>query len=139
MFGLYAWIYESESQRISDRIKSVFHMKHKSGKFIGSIPPYGYKVSKGQLVPKDDGTVKIVRDIFGKYLDGWGHDKIARYLSKKGVSTPSQVAGKRNAGLYWHGSSVKQLLQNPHYIGDLVQGRETSMSVTNKKRKEKWL
>jgi site-specific DNA recombinase len=31
MFGLYAWIYESESQRISDRIKSVYHIKYKSG------------------------------------------------------------------------------------------------------------
>ncbi|MCY7912996.1 recombinase family protein [Bacillus haynesii] len=44
MFGLYAWIYESESQRISDRIKSVFHMKYKSGKFLGSVPPYGYEL-----------------------------------------------------------------------------------------------
>lgn len=41
MFGLYAWIYESESQRISDRIKSVYQMKYKSGKFTGSIAPYG--------------------------------------------------------------------------------------------------
>ena len=31
MFGLYAWIYESESQRISERIKSVYQMKYKSG------------------------------------------------------------------------------------------------------------
>jgi len=70
MFGLYAWIYESESQRISDRIKSVYQMKYKSGKFMGSIPPYGYNLHEGKLLLRDDYTVEIVRDIFGKYLEG---------------------------------------------------------------------
>ncbi|KUP08951.1 recombinase [Bacillus coahuilensis p1.1.43] len=135
MFGLYAWIYESESQRISDRIKSVFHMKYKSGKFLGSIPPYGYTIHKRQLLLRDDFTVDIVRDIFNKYLEGWGHDKIARYLTKRDIPTPSQVVGKANAGLYWQGNTVKKILQNPHYVGDLVQGRETTMNVTNKTRK----
>ncbi|MGD6796263.1 recombinase family protein [Metabacillus indicus] len=135
MFGLYAWIYESESQRISDRIKSVFQMKYKSGKFMGSIPPYGYYLQEGKLAVRDDYTVDIVRDIYNKYLEGWGHDKIARYLTNSDFPTPSQVVGKANAGLYWQGSTVKKILQNPHYVGDLVQGRETTMNVTNKTRK----
>lgn len=135
MFGLYAWIYESESQRISDRIKSVYQMKYKSGKFMGSIPPYGYSIQEDKLVVRQDYTVNIVRDIFDKYLEGWGHDKIARYLTKNDIPTPSQVVGKANAGFYWQGRTVKGILQNPHYIGDLVQGRETSMNVTNKTRK----
>lgn len=135
MFGLYAWIYESESQRISDRIKSVFHMKYKNGKFLGSIPPYGYELKDKRLVIRDDYTVDIVRDIFNKYLDGWGHDKIARYLTNRDIPTPSQVVKKANAGVYWQGSTVKKILQNPHYVGDLVQGRETTLNVTNKTRK----
>lgn len=77
----------------------------------------------------------IVRDIFDKYLEGWGHGKVARYLTKNDISTPLQVVGKANAGLYWQGNTVKGILQNPHYIGDFVQGRETSMNVTNKTRK----
>jgi len=135
MFGLYAWVYESESQRISDRIKSVFHMKYKSGKFLGSIAPYGYKLQDGKLIIRDDYTVEVVREIFNKYLEGWGHDKIARYLTKKKVPTPAQVAGKSNAGLYWQGTTIKKILSNPHYVGDLVQNRETSTNITNKKRK----
>lgn len=135
MFGLYAWIYESESQRISDRIKSVFQMKYKSGKFMGSIPPYGYSILDGKLIVREDYTVNIVQDIFNKYLEGWGHDKIARYLTNNDIPTPSQVIGKAKAGLYWQGSTVKKILKNPHYVGDLVQGRETTMNVTNKTRK----
>ncbi|KKB40009.1 MULTISPECIES: recombinase family protein [Bacillaceae] len=135
MFGLYAWIYESESQRISDRIKSVFHMKYKSGKFLGSVPPYGYGLKDKKLIIRDDYTVSVVKDIFEKYLEGWGHDKIARYLTNNDIPTPSQVIGKANSGLYWQGSTVKKILKNPHYVGDLVQGRETTMNVTNKTRK----
>lgn len=135
MFGLYAWIYESESQRISDRIKSVYNMKYKNGKFLGSVPPYGYELKDKKLIIRNDYTVDIVREIFNKYLEGWGHDKIARYLTNNDIPTPSQVIGKANAGLYWHGSTVKKILKNPHYAGDLVQGRETTMNVTNKTRK----
>ncbi|MCB5236865.1 recombinase family protein [Niallia circulans] len=135
LFGLYAWLYQKESQGISDRIKSVFHMKYKNGKFLGSIPPYGYELKAKRLVIRDDFTVGIVRDIFSKYLEGWGHDKIARYLTNKDIPTPSQVVGKSKVSLYWQGSTVKKILKNPHYVGDLVQGRETTLSVTNKTRK----
>lgn len=136
LFGLYAWLYESESQRTSDRIKSVFEVKYKSGKFLGSFAPYGYNIEDGKLIPRTDETVEIVKEIYDKYLGGWGHDKIARSLSKRGIPTPAQVIGKKNAGLYWQGSSIRSILTNPHYIGDLVQGRETTMNVTNKKRKQ---
>lgn len=122
MFGLYAWMHENESQRTSERIKSVFRMKYKNGKFLGSHAPYGYAVHDGKLIMREDYTVGVVRDIFSKYLEGWGHDKIARYLSNKLLPTPSTVLGKSNASLHWGGTSVKKILQNPHYVGDLVQG-----------------
>lgn len=134
MFGLYAWMYENESQRTSERIKSVFQMKYKNGKFLGAHAPYGYTVRDGKLIIRDDYTVDVVRDIYSKYLEGWGHDKIARFLSNKQLPTPSTVLGKSNASKYWQGTSIKKILQNPHYVGDLVQGRETTLNVTNKKR-----
>jgi site-specific DNA recombinase len=89
----------------------------------------------GQLLPREDYTVDIVRDIFDKYLEGWGHDKVARHLTNRDIPTPSKLIDKANAGLYWQGSTVKKILQNPHYVGDLVQGRETTTNVTNKSRK----
>jgi hypothetical protein len=47
------------------------------------------------------------------------------------------VAGKKRQSIYWNGSSVRQILENPHYTGDMVQGRETTISVTYKARREK--
>ncbi|GIN63673.1 hypothetical protein J27TS8_36660 [Robertmurraya siralis] len=90
---------------------------------------------KGNYLFRDDYTVDIVHEIFDKYLEGWGHDKIARYLTNRDIPTPSKLIEKANAGLYWQGSTVKKILKNSHYVGDLVQGRETTMNVTNKTRK----
>lgn len=136
MFGLYIWMYEQESQRISERVKTALRVRAKGGKFKGSIPPYGYYVEHGVLKIKDDFTPNIVRRIFNSYLSGMGFDSIARELLEKGIPTPSMVAGKRNASPLWHGSGVRIILENPHYIGNLVQQRETSINVTSEKRKK---
>lgn len=133
-FGLYAWLYEEESRRISKRIKTVFRQMAERGEFKGSIPPYGYDVRNKRLVKRQDETVEAVRMIFQLYLQGKGVEAIAKQMDALGFPTPAQVAGKRNAGVFWHGSSIKLILQNPHYVGDLVQGRSHAKSVTNKTR-----
>ncbi|MEL3972044.1 recombinase family protein [Rossellomorea oryzaecorticis] len=134
MFGLYAWMYEQESQRTSERIKAALSTKAKKGDFNGSNAPYGYKLKDKKLYIAEDGTPDVVRLIFKMYLSGKGVDSIARHLSNKGFPTPAAVAGKKNAGRFWHGSAIKFVLSNPHYVGDLVQGRETTRSVTSTKR-----
>ncbi|WP_413986788.1 recombinase family protein [Paenibacillus polymyxa] len=136
MFGLYAWMYEQESQRTSTRIKAALSSKAKRGEFKGSVPPYGYRMNSGKLVLAEDDTPNNVRRMFRMYLEGKGFDAIARTLTREGCPTPAQVVGKKNAGLYWQGTSVKKILTNPHYVGDLVQGRQTTVSVTSKVREE---
>lgn len=136
MFGLYAWIYENESQSTSNRVKATLRSRANKGLFKGSIPPYGYEVKKGKLHIRDDNTPDVVRRIFNEYLNGSGRESIARRLFKEGIPTPAEVAGKKNAGNKWNDSTIKLILTNPHYVGDLVQGRTTTISVTNKKRKK---
>ncbi|MEH7253305.1 recombinase family protein [Neobacillus niacini] len=108
----------------------------KKGLFKGSNPPYGYEVQEGKLYVKDDNTPNIVRRIFEEYLAGNGRDSIARRLYNEGIPTPAEIAGKKNAGDKWNDSTIKLILINPHYAGDLVQNRTTTVSVTSKKRKK---
>lgn len=136
MFGLYAWKYEMESQSTSERVKSTFRSRAEKGLFKGSIPPYGYEVKKGVLHIKNDETPHIVKRIFHEYLAGSGRESIARRLYNDGIPTPAQVAGKKNAGDKWNDSTIRLILSNPHYTGDLVQGRETTVNVTSTKRKK---
>ena len=55
-------------------------------------------------------------------------DTIAKMLTAQQVITPSQAANKANA------STVKQILSNQHYCGDLVQNKSETISVTTTKR-----
>lgn len=135
-FGLYTWFSEYEAQKTSDRTKVALSTLAKLGNFMGSIAPYGYCIKNKQLVIRNDDTPLIVQRIFNQYLDGWGCDKIANQLMIDGIPTPSEIAEKSNASPIWHGSTIKLILSNQHYIGNLVQGKETTVSVTCKKRRK---
>src|SRR5699024_8680074 len=136
MFGLYAWMYEQESQNTSNRVKETLRTRAKKGLFKGSTAPYGYEVKDGKLYVRKDETPDIVRRIYQEYIEGSGRQSICRRLYNEGVRTPAQVAGRINASDKWNDSTIRLILSNPHYTGDLVQGRTTTVSVTSKKRKE---
>ncbi|MCT4598367.1 MAG: recombinase family protein [Vallitalea sp.] len=93
MFGLYAWMYEQEVERTSQRIKMTLKTRAKNGKHNGS-PPYGYKKEDGKLIVSDDETANIVRRLFREYLSGKGFDAISRGFYNDGIRTPSEVFGK---------------------------------------------
>ncbi|MEF7496550.1 recombinase family protein [Lysinibacillus sphaericus] len=135
-FGLFAWLYETESANSSRRNKQAKKVKAQRGLYIGSHPPYGYSVDNGVLKIKEDDKPNIVRRIFSDYLEGIGMDTIAKNLTTEKVLTPAQVAKKSNASTQWHGSTIKKILKNRHYIGDLVQGRSETISVTSSYRRE---
>lgn len=135
LFGLYAWIYELESQNTSERLKLMFKIKAQMAEFNGSNPPYGYEVVDKKLRVRNDSSPEIVRRIFSEYIAGKGFDAIARGLYNDGVTTPSQLAGKKNASDKWHGSTIRKILENPHYTGILRQCRDFKPSVTSKKRR----
>lgn len=121
--AIYSALAQQESDTISKRVKFGISVKSREGKFHGSLPPYGYEKVKGKLELHPIHS-QTVRHIFDLYLrEGWGMQKIANYLTAKKFPTPRAVAGAKNAGDKWQYSSVKLILTNPHYTGDLVQGR----------------
>lgn len=135
-FGLFAWLYENESAHSSRRNKQAKRVKAQRGLFVGSIPSYGYKSKNAILKTKTDETPDTIRCIFEKYLSGISMDTIAKTLTDEGVPTPSQVAKKTAPSMLWHASSIKVILKNRHYCGDLVQNRSETITVTSIKRRE---
>lgn len=129
-FGLYVFLAQSESIIMSSRIRQSLKILAKKGEFNGSIPPYGYNVIDKKLVIRKDDTPDNIKRIFNLYIEGKGTEAIARILTKEGIPTPSQIIGKRNAGTIWHGSSIKVILTNPHYTGDLVQSRTETKGLS---------
>lgn len=113
------------------------------GSSIASKPPYGYKfeeeyegnVKTIRLVPADDETTEIVKEIFELYLKGYGFGRLATHLNLKGIPPPSAKLNNfafSKFGL-WTNNTIKTILNNPKYGGIMVQGRWKKISYKIKK------
>lgn len=130
---------------VSDNIRAVFYVKRNEGKFIGSFATYGYLKApddKNQLIVDED-AAQVVRMIFDWYLEGYGTQHIAFMLNERGISNPTKH--KQDAGLnfknasqnndlgLWNKTTVKRILKNEMYIGNMVQGKRKKISYKSKK------
>ncbi|MES5953103.1 recombinase family protein [Bacillus fungorum] len=50
--------------------------------------------------------------------------KITNDFMSRGIPIPRAVAGAINAGTKWHQNTIKGILNNPAYTGNLVHNRE---------------
>ncbi len=124
---------------ISMKVRSSLDIRRKQGMFIGSFAAYGYikdPADRHKLLV-DEEAAETVRLIFEKFLEGYSMLGIARMLNERGVPNPS--AYKRSKGLnyrhpqtdekaLWVDSSVRRILTNEVYIGNLVQKKNEIIS-----------
>lgn len=75
------------------------------------------KQCKARLVLSDSQRVQVIKDIFRMCLDGVGFASIAADLNARGIPAPCQD--------HWNFTTVKALLENPTYCGNLVWNRRT--------------
>jgi site-specific DNA recombinase len=62
---------------------------------------------------------------------------IANRLNEEGIPTPGQNQGRMNGGEYWCQSTIRYILTNPAYVGDLVAQKEQAATLGSTKRKVK--
>ncbi len=132
MFTLLLSMAQKESEKTSQRIKFGKKQRAKRGLYNGSHPPYGYK-KEGEdiLMPAGDITTEVVKIIFRLYTGGAGFYKIAEYLNEQGYATPSMVAKKSNSNDVWHQSTIRNILTNEVYIGNMVQNKSKTKDLLN--------
>ena len=142
MFGLYAWFNERRARDDSKNIRRNLRHKIEEGELIVKAI-YGYdKVGKKLIVNEE--TSRVVKDIFELYSKGWGYQKIATHLNKKGIPTPSQSRNSTNAkqAVEWKIQHIVRILNDRRYIGDYVGGHTEKVSFKSKKTrikaKEEW-
>lgn len=139
---------------LSENIKSVFANKMKNGQHIGSFALYGYKKDpdkKGHLII-DEEAAKVVREVFNLFVQGYGKTNIARILNERGIPNPTEY--KRRQGLrynqakstcstLWKYFAISDMLTNQIYIGNMVQGKYSSVSYKTHQckpnPKDKWI
>lgn len=129
------------SKQNSNKIREVLHLKKVQGKYIGSVPCYGYMrdpEDKGHLILNPE-TAPIVKDIFSWFVSGMSIANIVSLLNEKEIPTPSAY---KNINLSsddrrlneWCSTSIKKILTNRMYTGDMVQNTQTKVNYKSKKK-----
>lgn len=129
------------SKQNSIKIRNVLNNKRKDGKFIGSKPSFGYMRDpndKGHLII-DPNTSFIVKEIFNLRANGIGPSEITTILNNKNYITPSKYketsySSRQIKNDIWNISSVKKILKNRIYTGDMVQHTQTKINYKSKKK-----
>lgn len=134
---------EWHAANTSKKVKSVIRAQAKDGKYHSPKAPFGYViVDKDKRLPVvDEPAASYVRRMFDMRLKGISFRQIAIMLNAEGIPTPhkynAEKFGKKGdprSYNLWSETTVKIILNNPIYIGDLVQQRVTTVSYKNHKR-----
>ena len=124
---------ETYARDISKKVQLGFKSKRQRGEFCGSFAPYGY-VKEGSSLIIDDEAAAVVKQIYKWRLEGMGIMAIVKKLNSLNILPPSRhrfekgiaKARKYEESLFWYSSTVKRVLSNPMYTGNLAQGRYKS-------------
>ncbi len=128
---------------LSEKIKSVLQAKRKSGQYLTPYAPFGYRKdenNKNHLVIEPE-TAEIVRRIFDLRYSGMAYGKITALLNQEGIPTPRRSwygqRGNHDVGGHWKNETVKMILHNEIYLGNLVINRTGHRSYKDKSCIEK--
>ena len=127
-------INENYSKDISKKVSSSYLTMAKQGKFISGTTPYGYKLDKNDKhhLVVDEEEQEICKLVFNMALNGNGIVKICKYLNNNHILCRKEIVRRRKHKLsldpyfgdikyLWSTSSIRRMLSNETYIGNLVQ------------------
>ena len=126
----------------SKKIRTVIEANAKAGKYRATYAPYGYvKGTDDKKLPiRDEPAASNVLRMFEMRAKGISPNKIAQTFNDEGIIPPADykeekfgIPNTRKSHHFWSCGTVKQVLQNPIYLGHLVQMRTTNISYKNKK------
>lgn len=126
---------------ISKKIRSSLIERKKAGNFLGVTAPYGYKKDPNNKfhLSLNEKEAEVVKRVFRLYLEGNGLTKIAQILTKDGVPVPGEsrnIGKTRKTALYssWKQTTIRRILDNRVYLGELVQFKRRKINYKSKRR-----
>ncbi len=127
---------------ISKKVKTSLHSRMKDGLYVSGRCPFGYMKdpnNKNHLLINEE-QASIVKLIFDLALKGNTYHSIARELTKRKIKTPASYYNyvwntkciSKKLGV-WVDTTIKAILTNQIYVGDLVQGKTKKINYKLKK------
>lgn len=105
---------------IGRKVRMVKQQKKKAGNYLGSKPPYGYRIVHRygrRLLSEEPETFQVVKWICQERKEGAGLEQICRRLQEKGINPPGEY--QRTGKIYqeggmakkWDKSTLRQMIQ----------------------------
>ena len=155
MFPMRNVMNEMYARDVSKKTKAAKKAKAKAGQYIGSKPPFGYKLDPNDRhhLVIDEPAAEVVRRIFRLTADGAGYNKITRIFREEKVLNPITYFNQNNPDYFkadywrkefdWHVTSVRAILNNEVYLGMLVYGKRRNKTMKSKQMvknpREEWI
>lgn len=128
MLTILSSVAQQEVQNISEHVKKGLKMKLQKGSPVGFYPCLGYDYDpKTRKITVNLEEAKIVQYIFERYAFGAGAEVIAKELREMNYLT------KRGSSI-WSARSIRDIIRNEKYIGDLLYGKTHTVDPICKKR-----
>lgn len=132
---------------LSRKVKSAKRQRAKKGYYINSLAPYGYKVdpeNHNHLII-DEEVAYVVKKIFELFLSGKNYTQIGKLLGEEKILSPCVYKTKNGntsfirfvneSSMYnWTYSTVKWVLTNQMYVGDMVNLKHETINYKTKER-----
>ena len=134
----------------SKKIKAALRIKQQLGKWVGGCTPFGYMkdpLDKNHLVIDEKESI-IIKKIYRLFLSGYSINKIANYLYENNIAPPIVKRNIRRETInskngYWSSTTIRTILTNELYTGDLIQNRRSRINYKirklKKNKKEEWI
>ena len=104
--------------------------KARQGGWNGGFAPYGYYL-KDKMLFIQEKEAEVIRLIHEKFANtDLGYNGVAQYLNLQGIEKIQRQNSKLKE---WSGSFVRQILDNPIYIGKIAFGRRTREKIKGTK------
>ena len=121
-------IAQQESESISGNVKLGLKMKKERGEIVGFKHCLGYDYDNdSHKIKIQQDEAEIVRHIFNRYCEGAGSTIIARELTEAGYVPPK-------GGEKWADSTIRGIIKNEKYKGDVLQGKTFTIDPITHKR-----
>ena len=121
-------IAQQEIESISGNVKLGLKMKKERGEIVGFKHCLGYDYDNDSHEIKiQQDEAEIVRHIFNRYCEGAGSTIIARELTEAGYVPPK-------GGEKWADSTIRGIIKNEKYKGDVLQGKTFTIDPITHKR-----
>lgn len=127
MLTLLASFAQEESRSISDNVKWGTVKRFQKGIPNGHFPIYGYRWQGDTLIVEPE-EAKIVRLIYDNFLKGLSAETTEKQLEAMGV--------KSYKGIHFGNTSIRQILRNVTYTGNLLFQKEYTVDPISKKSRK---